>query len=82
MCVNPKNLDGAKGVEICGLSMIVVTNRDKLLFYDNRGLKLIKTIPIPLLATESRESNEIIGIQKSYCEGFLAIVSGKNLIMN
>jgi hypothetical protein len=53
--VNDKNLDGAKGIEICDLQLIMVTNRDKLLFYDNRGLKLIKTIPIPLLATESRE---------------------------
>jgi hypothetical protein len=81
-CVNDINLDGAKGLEMNSLGMIVVTNVDHLLLYDNRNFKLVKTIPIPLLKTESREPNEIIGIQKSECENFIAVISGKNLIMN
>lgn len=34
------------------------------------------------MKTESREINEIIGIQKSDDENFLGIISGKNLIMD
>jgi hypothetical protein len=34
-----------------------------------------------LLKTETREINEVIGLQKSKCENLLAVVSGKNLIM-
>jgi hypothetical protein len=80
--VNEQNLDGAKGVEMLFLQMIIVTNKDQLLVYDNRNFKHIKTIPIPLLTTQTREANEIIGIQKSHCEESLAIISGKNLVMN
>jgi hypothetical protein len=32
--------------------------------------------------TDTRESIEIIGIQKSECENFIAVVNGKNLIMD
>jgi len=33
------------------------------------------------MVTETREPNEIIGITKSKCEKWLAVVSGKHLIM-
>lgn len=38
-------------------------------------------IDIPLLETESREPNEIIGICLSKCEYYVAVVTGKNLVM-
>ena len=61
--------------------MIVITNKDHLLVYDNKNFKHVKTIPIPLLQTVSREPNEIIGMEKSHCEDFLAVITGKKLIM-
>lgn len=49
VCVNEKNLDGAMGVEMLELQMIIITNKDHLLVYDNKNFKHVKTIPIPLL---------------------------------
>ena len=37
VCVNDKNLDGAKGLELITLQMILITNKDHLLVYDNKN---------------------------------------------
>jgi hypothetical protein len=50
--------------------------------YSNKNFRKLHKIPIPLLETETREPNEIIGMEKSPDEKFIAIVTGKNLIMN
>ena len=50
--------------------------------YDQDTFQFCGTIPIKLLSTETREPNEVIGIQKSRDENWLAIFSGKNLVMN
>ena len=50
--------------------------------YSNKNFIKLHKIPIPLLETETREPNEIIGMEKSRDEKFIAIVTGKNLIMN
>ena len=34
------------------------------------------------MVTETREPNEVIGMTASKCENWLAIISGKNLVMN
>ena len=37
---------------------------------------------IDLLPSTTREPNEVIGLQKSACEKYIAVISGKNLVMN
>ena len=39
-------------------------------------------IKIPLLVSKEREPNQIISMQVSHDQNFLAVISGKNLIMN
>ena len=58
-----------------------MTNIDHILICSNKTFREKGKIPIPLLKTESREPNEIIGIAKSPDEKFLALITGKNLIM-
>jgi hypothetical protein len=82
VCVNSLNMEGAKSVEIKCMNCIFVTNFSSIDVYSSKNFRKVKTIPIPLLKTESREPNEIIGIQKSPDEKWLAIVTGKNLIMD
>jgi len=48
--------------------------------FDCDSFKYIGDIPIKLLTTETREPNEVIGIVKSDCDNYLAIISGKNLV--
>ena len=50
--------------------------------FDSYTFKQCGEIPIQLLVSDTREPNEIIGIQKSKDENWLAIISGKNLILN
>ena len=76
------NFEGSKSIEILSMEIIMVTNVDKLMLFENITYQKVGEIPIPLLKTESREPNEIIGIQKSDDEQYLAIISGKNLIMD
>jgi hypothetical protein len=49
---------------------------------DSDNFQVVGQIPITLLKTETREPNEIIGMQKSKCENYVAIISGKNLVKN
>ena len=49
---------------------------------DNQTFQKVGEIPITLLKTETREPNEVIGITKSLDESWIAIISGKNLVMN
>jgi hypothetical protein len=44
------------------MEIIMVTNVDKLMLFENITYQKVGEIPIPLLKTESREPNEIIGI--------------------
>ena len=50
--------------------------------FDNQDFTRCGEIPIKLLITETREPNEVIGLVKSLDENWVAIISGKNLIMN
>ena len=62
--------------------MFLVSKEDKVYMFDIDTFKEVGKIPITLLKTETREKNEIIGMQKSQDDNFLAIISGKNLVMN
>ena len=82
VCTDDQNFEGSKAIEIISSNLFLVTMIDKVLMYDCENLQFCGLIPITLLVTETREPNEVIGIQKSDDEDWLAIISGKNLVMN
>jgi len=49
--------------------------------FDTDTFQVCGEIPIKLLDSTTRERNEILGLQKSKDENWLAIISGKNLVM-
>lgn len=69
-------------LELVSLKTLVITKVDQVLMYDSETFAQYDEIPIKLLPTQAREPNEVIGVQKSDDERWLAIVSGKNLVMN
>jgi hypothetical protein len=50
--------------------------------YDSDTFQEIAHVPITLLPSTTREPNEIICMTKSADEIYLAVISGKNLVMN
>ena len=78
------NFDGSIGLQIESMNAFLVSKINKISFYDVDSFEEIEHchIEIPLLAQESREINEIISMQISQNDEFLAILSGNNLVMN
>jgi hypothetical protein len=62
------------------MNTFLVTRINQVLMFDSFTMKQCGEIPIQLLDSDTREPNEVIGLQVSKCENWLAIVSGKNLI--
>lgn len=50
------------------------------MIYDSEDFQLLEEIPINLLESESRETNEIISMKKCENDQYLAVLTGKNLI--
>jgi len=82
VCINASNFEGAKALEIISSGLFLISRVDEIIVYDNDIYKDCGKIPITLLDSDSREPNMIIGLQKSLCEKYLGIVSGKNLVMD
>ena len=80
--VNNGNFEGSKGMELISQGIILVTKIDKVLLYNLRTFEECGQIPVELLPTVSREPNEVLGMQKSQDESMVAIIAGKNLVMN
>lgn len=78
------DLDGCKGLPVVTINAFLVSKVNVIEFYDIDTFKEIESskITIPLLECSTREPNEIISMQISKCENILAVISGKNLIMN
>jgi hypothetical protein len=81
VCVDDNNYAGSRAVEITNSKLVLVTKVDQIILIDSQTYNTVGNIPIPLLKTESREPNEIIGLCLSPCEDWLAVVTGKNLVM-
>ena len=66
------------------MNAFLVSNINEVLFYDVDSFEEIVDcrLGIPLLESTEREPNEIISMEISNDEEFLAIISGKNLVMN
>lgn len=80
--VASENYEGAKGLEIKSEGKFLVAKIDKVKIYDTDNYLECGELEIKLLPTETREPNEIISLQCCQSDEYLAIISGKNLIMN
>ena len=78
------NLDGSRGLPIESMNAFLVSNLNIIKFYDVDTYQEIKgsQITINLLESKEREPNEIISMIRSQSDDYLAVISGKNLIMN
>jgi hypothetical protein len=79
--VSEKELEGAKAMEFTTMNTFVVARLDQLMVYDSVTFEELDRIPINLMDSAEREPNEILAIQKCQNEEYLAIITGKNLIM-
>jgi len=75
------NFEGSKGLDLDVTDQILVTKVDKIFIIDANTFSIVGEIPITLLKTETREPNQILAMAKSTDESYLAVVSGKNLVM-
>jgi hypothetical protein len=82
VCVDDSNYEGSKALEIVSSNLFLVSKIDQVFIYHSLTFKICGRIPISLLNSVSREPNEIIGMEISKCEDWLAVISGKNLVMN
>ena len=78
------NYEGSLGISIESQRAFMVSKRDTIRMYDARTFQELDDfkIDIQLLPSKSRERNEIIAMTTCHNEEYLAIISGKNLIMN
>lgn len=82
MPLSNENFEGAIGVDIGSNGQFIVSNVNQLKFYDSKTFELMDILPISLLPSVTREPNEIVGLQTCQNGHYLAVISGKNLIMN
>jgi len=80
--VSNENLEGSIGLELKSMNCYLVSKIDKVIIYNSNTFKEVGTIPIKLLKADTREPNQVIAIQSSPDEQYVAIISGKILIMN
>lgn len=82
--VVPENLDGSRGLYIGSMNAFLVSKIDKIHFYDIDTFKEMTKclIEVPLFKNIEREPKQIISMQVSHKEDYIAVLTGKNLIMN
>ena len=78
--VNNIDYEGSIALELETCDTFLVSLNDKVIMYCNKTYEMLIEFPIKLYENTSRESNRIIAIEKSVCEGNLAFISGKTLI--
>jgi hypothetical protein len=65
VCINNENFEGSKSIEFPQSNLVLISMKDKVITYDNETYAKVGNIPITLLISETREPNEVIGMQKS-----------------
>lgn len=75
-----ENLQGSKGIEFEKLGIFFITKTDKVVQYKTETYEEDGTLPIKLLKSDTRETTEILALQKCQNEEYLAVLSGKYLI--
>ena len=78
--VHDHDLEGSKAIELECINAIIVTEINKVRIYDSVTYELCGEIKVQLLAAEGREAPQMIGIEKSKDENWLAIITGRNLV--
>lgn len=80
------DLDGSRGLPVDSMNAFLVSKIDTVKFYSIDSFREIEECQIKIdldkAGSNEREKNEIITMQISACQKMLAIISGKNLIMN
>lgn len=76
------NLENSIGLELNTMDAYLVAKIDTVTMYDVDSFEGVDTIPIQLMKADTREPNQVIAMQKCPNEEYLAIISGKILIMN
>lgn len=79
--IDDQNLEGALSVDLPAEGLYLVAKIDEIEVYSSTTFQKKGMIPIKLLPSEGREANQIIAMQVSPDEQYLAVFSGKNLIM-
>ena len=82
VCLSQDNLEGAFAVSLPSNDAFLVAHGDKVVIFDANDFSILNTISIKLLAADTRETNQIIGMTISKCGKWLSVISGKNLIMD
>ena len=79
--VQKDNLEGSKILELESINGFVVTTKAGISLYDCSDFMKVGALPITLLESTEREPNEVLTVTKCQNEEYLAVLSGKNLIM-
>jgi hypothetical protein len=69
-------------MELPSINSYVVSQIDKIIMFNSNNFMAYDEIPIKLLKAETREPNQVIAMQTSKNDEFVAIISGRILIMN
>ena len=64
------------------MDLYLVSKIDKILMYNIDDYTYIDEVPIKLLKADTREPNQILQMVKDSNEQYLAVITGKKLIMN
>lgn len=80
--INSSNLEGAIGLELHTMDTFLVAKVDTISVYDTDTFEVLGQVPITLLKADTREPNQVIAMQKCQNEEYIAVISGKILIMN
>jgi len=64
------------------MNNFLVSKIDKIIMYDCETFEELDSVPVQLLKADTREPNQVIAMAKSQDEEYLAVISGKILIMN
>lgn len=82
--VNEERFDGGIGVELESMEAFLVGKGSTIRVFDSSSFIECKEnmITLKLEQSKDRYENEVIGMAKCHNERFLAIITGKNLIMN
>ena len=86
VCVVQDNLDGSKclAMQTANMNSLLVCKNDTIRFYDIDTYQEIESckIKFDLLAPKGGAKNEIIGMQKSSDDNYLAVLTGQHLATN
>lgn len=77
-----ENLEGSICLELTTMNNFLVSKIDKIIMYDCETFEELDSVPVQLLKADTREPNQVIAMAKSQDEEYLAVISGKILIMN